>query len=77
MGIALVATEQDKSSARHFLDGCYDDSVRLPSKERMERLIALGWVERLPKGYAETPALRAIDLYLTDQGNNPANSFNR
>lgn len=63
MDTALVATEQDKSFARHFLDGCYDDNVGLPSKERMERLIALGWVERLPKGYAETPALRAINLF--------------
>lgn len=63
MSITLTANDQDKAAARCFLDGCYDDSVRLPSRERLERLIALGWVERVPGGYAETPILRSIDLH--------------
>jgi len=58
----LTANDQDKAAARRFL-GCYDDSVRLPSKECMERLIALGWIERVPGGYAETSALQTIDLF--------------
>lgn len=62
MPITLTADAQDKAAARRFLDGCYDDSVRRPSQERMERLIELGWVERVPGGYAETPVLRATDL---------------
>ncbi|MHD0644163.1 hypothetical protein ACYPKM_00835 [Pseudomonas aeruginosa] len=58
------ATQKDKATARHFLDCCYDDNMRMPNKVDMERLIALGWVERLPAGgYAETPVLRTIDLH--------------
>lgn len=63
MPITLIANEEDKAAARRFLDGCYVNTVRLPSKDRMERLIKLGWVERLLGGYAETPALRSIELY--------------
>ncbi|MBW6123148.1 hypothetical protein KZ843_09645 [Pseudomonas aeruginosa] len=63
MPITLTPNTQDKAAARRFLDGCYDDSVRRPSQERMERLIALGWVVRVPSGYAETQVLRSIDLY--------------
>lgn len=58
------ATEHDKSTARCFLACCYDDTLRLPNKEKMDRLIQLGWVERLPIGaYAETSMLRSVDLY--------------
>ena len=46
----LTASEKDKATARRFLDGCYEDAVRLPSQAQMERLIALGWVERVPGG---------------------------
>lgn len=63
MPAMLTASDQDKAAARRFLDGCYDDSMRLPGQDQMERLIALGWVERVPGGYAETPVLRSIELY--------------
>lgn len=60
----ILATEFDKSTARCFLACCYDDTLRLPNKEKMDRLIQLGWVERLPIGaYAETSMLRSVDLY--------------
>ncbi|MEQ1053871.1 hypothetical protein [Pseudomonas aeruginosa] len=59
----LTASDKDKATARRFLDGCYEDAVGLPSQAQMERLIALGWVERVPGGYAETPVLRCIDLH--------------
>lgn len=63
MIITQTHDAQDKAAARRFLDGCYDDSVRRPTQEQLERLIALGWVERVSGGYAETQALKSIDLY--------------
>lgn len=59
-----LITEQEKVSARQFLDGCYDDRVRRLSEARIARLISLGWIERLPQGgYAETSLLRTINLH--------------
>lgn len=60
----LAPTESDHATARRFLDGCYDDSLKRPNRAALERLVALGWIEPLPEGgYAETPALREVGLY--------------
>jgi hypothetical protein len=56
--------EKDKAAARQFLNCCYDDTLRMPAKDKMQRLVELGWVERLDNGaYAETPILRNQVLY--------------
>lgn len=54
----------DKSTARQFLAYTYDDSLRMPSQAKMERLVELGWVEKLSNGsYAELPVLKTVALY--------------
>lgn len=63
MAISLSTEENDKAAARQFLDGCYDDTVPRLNKVRLERLIELGWIERVKGGYAETRKLRSINLY--------------
>lgn len=61
---AITPTGADKSAARSFLDCCYDESLPMPNSDKLERLVQLGWLERLPNGYyAETDTLKNLDLY--------------
>lgn len=61
---AITPTGADKSAARRFLDCCYDESRQMPNADSLERLVQLGWLERLPNGYfAETDTLKNLDLY--------------
>lgn len=61
---AITPTKADKSAARSFLDCCYDESRQMPNADSLERLVQLGWLERLPNGFfAETDTLKNIDLY--------------
>lgn len=56
-----AVTDAEKATARRFADCCYDDSLRMPSRAAMQRLVDLGIVERLAPGcYAETPRLRQL-----------------
>lgn len=50
---ALKPTKEDKSAARRFLDGCYDESLQMPGSDSLDRLVAQGWIERLPRGFFE------------------------
>ncbi|WP_274644569.1 hypothetical protein [Pseudomonas serbica] len=60
----LTPTSADKSAARRFLDCCYDESLRIPNADSLERLVRLGWLERLPNGYsAETDVLKFTNLF--------------
>jgi len=54
-------TEGDRRAAQRFADCCYDDTLRMPTRKAMERLLALGVVvlDR-PGAYAETPLLRQL-----------------
>jgi hypothetical protein len=59
----LEPTKADKSAARRFLDCCYDESLKMPNTGSLERLVSLGWLERLSNGYfAETDVLKNINL---------------
>lgn len=61
---AISPTGADKSAARRFLDCCYDESLTMPNADSLERLVQLGWLERLPNGYfAETDTLKNTNLW--------------
>jgi hypothetical protein len=61
LGKVTAVTVSDLSAASRFADCCYDDRLRMPSREAMERLVELGVVERLETGaYAETALLRRL-----------------
>ena len=61
---SITPTGADKSAASTFLNCCYDELLPMPSADSLERLVLLGWLERLPNGcLAETDTLKNIDLY--------------
>lgn len=61
LGQVTTVTLSDLSAASRFADCCYDDRLRMPSREAMERPVALGVVEHLETGaYAETALLRRL-----------------
>lgn len=48
-------------AAKRFADCCYDDTLRMPKRALMQRVVECGVVTEIATGiYAETPKLRQL-----------------
>lgn len=56
-----LLSEEEMAAARRFADCCYDDKLRMPSRNIMLQLVKKGVVVELRSGYyEETPKLREL-----------------